>query len=57
MNLGAIIDKLIFFTFGIYCIFLSVRKKKILGDKVTLVRFCGIIFIALGIIFSLISIF
>lgn len=57
MNIGSVIDKLIWFSIGIYFIFLSARKKEKLADKAALVRFAGIIFIILGIVFSLVSVF
>lgn len=56
-NIGAILDKLIWFGIGIYLVYLSVKRKEKLGNKAALIRFCGIILIALGIILSLISIF
>jgi len=55
MSPGAIIDKLFWFGAGIYFIFLSVKKKEKLGDKAALIRFCGILLIFVGLIFSLIA--
>ncbi|MFH1338778.1 MAG: hypothetical protein ABIH40_02910 [Candidatus Omnitrophota bacterium] len=57
MNIGAFLDKLIWFGAGIYFIFLSVKKKEKLGSKAALIRFCGIILIVLGVILSFLSIF
>ena len=57
MNIGTVIDKLIWFGVGIYFIFLSVKNKEKLKDKAALVRFAGITFIILGIVFSLMSVF
>jgi len=57
MNIGEVVDKLIFFGFGIYCIFLSKKNKEKLGEKAALLKLCGIIFIVIGIIFSLMALF
>jgi uncharacterized membrane protein len=57
MNIGAFLDKLIWFGAGIYLIFLSVKKKEKLGNKAALIRFCGIILIVLGAVFSFLSMF
>jgi hypothetical protein len=55
-NIGAIIDKLIFFGCGIYFIVLSIKNREKLGNKVAMVRFSGILLILIGIVFTIKSI-
>jgi len=54
-NIGAVIDKLFWFVIGAYFIFLSVKQKEKLGNKIALVRFSGIVLILVGIMFSIMA--
>jgi uncharacterized membrane protein YhaH (DUF805 family) len=56
MNMGAVIDKLIWFGLGIYFIFLSIKQKEKLANKAALIRFLGIVLIFVGVLFTLLSI-
>jgi hypothetical protein len=56
MNIGAIIDKLIWLGLGIYFIFLSIKQKEKLGNKAAFIRFSGIVLILVGIMFSILAI-
>jgi len=55
MNIGAIIDKLIYFGIGVYCIFLSIKQKEKLGNKAAMIRLAGIIFIGLGVLYTILA--
>ncbi len=55
-NIGALLDKLVYFAIGTYCLWASVKRKEKLGDKAALMRLCGIIFIIVGVVFTLVSI-
>jgi len=49
-NIGAIIDNLVYLVIGVWLIYLSVKQKEKLGNKVTITRLGGIIAIIAGII-------
>lgn len=55
MNIGAIIDKLIYFGIGAYCIFLSIKQKEKLGNKAVMARLAGIIFIGLSVLYTILA--
>lgn len=56
MNIGALIDKLLWFVIGIYFIVLSIKQKGKLGNKAALIRFSGIILIFVGLLFTILAI-
>lgn len=43
MNIGAMIDKLVWLVLGIWFIYLSIKQKEKLGKKTALARFGGIV--------------
>ena len=55
MDIGTIIEQLIYFTLGVTCLFLSIKQRRRLGDKATLVWLAGIIFIGLGLLYTILA--
>ncbi|MDD5195061.1 MAG: hypothetical protein PHQ96_05260 [Candidatus Omnitrophica bacterium] len=55
-SIGAVMDKLIWFGFGIYFIVLSIKKREKLGNKAAFIRFAGILFIFIGLLSAIMSI-